>query len=217
MRIYIHTTPSSETLPFNNQELLLGVLHKWLGKNNVHDETSLYSFSWLQGGNPVSGGLRFPAGAEWFISMYDKKLLEQCVNGLKVSPEMFQGLVVSEVQIRETPVFGSRQTFYLASPVLIKHWDGQDLKHLTWEDKNADEVMTKTLSTKLDKTGVKAKATVRFDCSYARPKTKLIKINTIYNRCNFCPVIIEGDPEALAFAWDVGVGHSTGSGFGAVK
>lgn len=57
---------------------------------------------------------------------------------------------------------------------------------------------------------------VSFDKNYFNPKTKLVRINGIDSRANFCPVIIEGNPEAIRFAWNVGVGHSTGCGFGAI-
>ena len=57
---------------------------------------------------------------------------------------------------------------------------------------------------------------ISFDRNYLNRKTKLVRINGIENKANFCPVIVEGNPEAVAFAWNVGIGHSTGSGFGAI-
>lgn len=215
MRLHLTTTPGKETIPFNYQQLLLGVLHKWLGKNQAHDGTSLYSFSWLQQARVVKDGFQFPNGATWFTSMHERELLEQCLNGIKQSPEMFCGLSVREVQLQETPRFSGKQTFRLASPVLIKHWDGQTLRHLTWKDGElANQVMTQTLITKIEKAGIEAQATVAFDLTYPNPKTKLVTIRNIKNKASYCSVILEGDPEAIQFAWDVGIGHSTGSGFG---
>jgi CRISPR/Cas system endoribonuclease Cas6 (RAMP superfamily) len=34
---------------------------------------------------------------------------------------------------------------------------------------------------------------------------------------NWCPIIIKGKPETKLFAWNVGLGNSTGIGFGAIK
>ena len=34
MRIYLHTTPSQEIVPFNYQQKLSGVFYTWLGKMN---------------------------------------------------------------------------------------------------------------------------------------------------------------------------------------
>jgi CRISPR-associated endoribonuclease Cas6 len=39
----------------------------------------------------------------------------------------------------------------------------------------------------------------------------------IANKANWCPVIIKGRPETKLFAWNVGLGNSTGIGFGAIK
>ncbi|MGN9307593.1 CRISPR-associated endoribonuclease Cas6 [Enterococcus faecium] len=56
-----------------------------------------------------------------------------------------------------------------------------------------------------------------FDRTYYAAKTKLVYYKNIGNKTSICPVIIEGTPEQIAFAWNVGVGNSTGIGFGALK
>jgi len=58
---------------------------------------------------------------------------------------------------------------------------------------------------------------VRFDLSYHRAGTKLVTYKNIKNRANWCPVIINGKAETKSFAWEVGLGNSTGVGFGGVK
>lgn len=217
MRLHLKVSGSNDLVPHDYQQLLLGVLHKWLGINVIHNLISLYSFSWLQTAHKQRNGFLFPHETSWFISMYDHELLEQLLNGIKQSPEIFHGLSVQEVQIQKTPQFSGKQIFRLASPALIKHWKGESLKHLTWRDgKLASQVMTQTLTAKLNKVGIKAQATVAFDLTYPHPKTKLVTIHNIKNRASYCPIVLEGDPEAIQFAWDVGVGHSTGSGFGAL-
>ena len=50
MRIHLSTSANNELVPFNYQQKLIGVLHRWLGTNELHDKISLYSFSWLKGG-----------------------------------------------------------------------------------------------------------------------------------------------------------------------
>ena len=59
--------------------------------------------------------------------------------------------------------------------------------------------------------------TVAFDRSYSKAQSKTAKYKGIENRVNFCPVILKGSPKAIAFAWDVGIGNSTGIGFGALQ
>lgn len=72
MRIRIKTTSNEKILPFDYQGKLIGVIHKWLGNNELHDKISLYSFSWLLGGVMVDKkGYVFPNGAELLISFHD--------------------------------------------------------------------------------------------------------------------------------------------------
>ena len=53
MRIHISTTKNSSLVPFGYQQKLVGTIHKWIGNNSIHDSISLYSFSWLKGGEKV--------------------------------------------------------------------------------------------------------------------------------------------------------------------
>jgi len=56
MRLRLLLTPSCEPVPFTYPYRLAGVLHRWLGQNDWHDNLSLYSFGWLQGGRLGKGG-----------------------------------------------------------------------------------------------------------------------------------------------------------------
>ncbi len=60
MRIYLQLSANREIVPFNYQQSLVGAFHKWLGENELHDDISLYSLSWLSKGVPKKGGLDFP-------------------------------------------------------------------------------------------------------------------------------------------------------------
>ncbi|HRF40576.1 MAG TPA: CRISPR-associated endoribonuclease Cas6, partial [Saprospiraceae bacterium] len=85
-------------------------------------------------------------------------------------------------------------------------------------DEMADTYLTETLHAKLIRAGLDtAGVTVRFDENYTSPKTKLVSYRDLKIKATFCPVIITGSPEAIAFAWQVGVGNSTGIGFGALR
>jgi len=188
-----------------------------MGWNKIHDEISLYSLSWLQGGKMVKEGFSFPNNAKWFISFWDDEIGKQLINNAMKDPAVCCGMNVSEIQIQENPKFSLREKFIAASPIFIRKYDeNRKAIHLTYKDPEADNYLTETLKKKLKTAGLDYEVKVSFDKSYHNPKTKLVRINGIDNRANFCPVIIEGNPEAVSFAWNVGVGHSTGCGFGAI-
>lgn len=218
MRLHIRLSRNTKPVPFNYQHALVGTLHKWLGTNNVHDEVSLYSLSWLQGASVRGQGFDFPNGATMFVSAHDPEIIAAVVAGIDRDRSACYGMRVQEYTYQQAPHFGNRHRFVVSSPVLVRKFrQGGGIEHLPHDHEEADFWLTETLTTKLGRAGLPYSACARFDRSYRNAKTKLVTIKGIQNKANFCPVIIEGDAEALAFAWCVGVGHSTGCGFGALS
>jgi CRISPR-associated endoribonuclease Cas6 len=220
MRLHFQLSPNNEPVPFNYQHYLTGIFNKWLGDNHQHDEISLYSLNWLIGGNARDGHLEFPGGARWFISAYDASLIKKIEDSVLLNPEVCFGMKVIKMIEQETPSFGNYYAFKVGSPILAKSKmiEGK-VKHYIYSDIEADDILTATLRHKMDVGGLLSEhkqTTVRFDRSFRYAKTKLVKIKETANRASLCPVIIEGTPEAVQFAWNVGVGHGTGSGFGSL-
>ena len=222
MRLHFTLSPNQEPVPFDYQHFLTGAFHKWLGpRNDIHDSLSLYSLSWLGGSRILNGCLDFPHSARWFISFHDESLADRIVQGALAHPEVCCGMYVIRIEQQRTPHFSNHYTFKVASPVLAKssELDGK-IKHYIYSDPEADAALTTTLRHKIDKAGLGTEhnqVTVRFDRTYLTPKTKLVQIKQTANRASICPIIVEGTPEAVRFAWNVGVGHGTGSGFGALR
>lgn len=217
MRLHFYLTPNTQTVPFNYQHFLIGTFHKWMEWNEIHDEISLYSLSWLQCGKMAKDGFNFPNGAKWFISFWDEEIGKQLIMSAMKNPDVCCGMVVKEIQMQDTPQFSSKEKFIASSPVFIRKYDeNRKATHLLYDNEEADFYLTETLKKKLKTANLDYDVKVSFDKKYHSSKTKLVKINGIKSRANFCPVIIEGNPEAVRFAWNVGIGHSTGCGFGAI-
>lgn len=219
MRIHIRTTPNTEKVDFNYQHKLVGVLHKWLGSNDLHGKISLYSFSWLMNARSTEGGLNYPEGATFFVSFYEDQYLKQIIRTILDDPEMCYGMRVLDVTVEEEPDFLERTLFRTASPIFIRRYDEEKNKHYTYEDKESGELMKETLLHKMKLAGLPLDETlqIRFETSAPNKKIKLIDYRGIKNRVSqSCPVIIEGKPQTKAFAWNVGLGSSTGIGFGAI-
>ncbi len=222
MRLIIKVSKSKEIIDFNYQNLLTGCVHKWLGKNNLqHGGISLYSFSWLQNVDIVpKKGIKVKEGSYFILNFYKTDLIKTVVQSILDSPEMFFGIRVVDVTIKPVPQFSNKEHFLLASPVFIKRRDEKNGKsfHYTYLDKESEEYLTETLKRKADEAHLNTEGLrVYFDTSYHSPQTKIISYKNIKNKVSLCPVIVEGTPEVVAFAWEVGVGNSTGIGFGALK
>jgi CRISPR-associated endoribonuclease Cas6 len=221
MRLNLRLSGNTEPVPFDHLHQLTGALHKWLGWNEIHDELSLHSFSWLEGGRPGGGGLAFPRGATWALSFHDADAARRLLDGILSEPEVAYGMRVFEVQEQLVPAFSGRYRFKVAGPVVARARRGDGGRdYLMWDDPRAAEALTRVLRRKLEKAGFPPEhvdASVEFDRSYPGARSKLATIKGISHKASLCPVIVTGTPEAVRFAWEVGIGELTGSGFGAVR
>lgn len=217
MRIYIKTSPNRHIVPFNYQANLVGAFHKWLGENAYHDGLSLYSLSWLEHGKAAKDGLNFPEGGTFFVSSPEIQLIKRLIDGMRDKPEIAFGMHIRELILRPTPQFSGRERFHLQSPVLIKREIENTVQFFFPEDSSSDQYLTETMKHKMRLAGIEEPIHMQFDPNYLHPRKKLIDYKGIKNKGTLCPVIIEGSPEAIGFAWDVGIGNSTGIGFGAIR
>lgn len=218
MRIYFHLTPNTEPVPFNYQAALVGAFHRWLGENELHDDISLYSLSWLSNAQVRKGALDFPGGSTFYISAPSQELLASLIAGVQDGWHLRWGMSVNSVTLQRTPDFGSQQRFLTQSPVLVQRRDESGKqKYFFPHDEQSNDYLTETLRHKLRRAQLPEQVKVAFDPDYTNPKTKLVNYRGIKIRATACPVIVSGDPRAVQFAWEVGVGNSTGIGFGALR
>ncbi len=222
MRFRLHVSPNTTPVPFNHVHRLLGVLHKWLGPSNPeHDAMSIYSMGWLKGAETQNGALHFPHGATWALGFWGYDPTRRLSEGILADPELFCGMKVKAIEAVPLPDFESPHTFRVASPVIARrHRPDHSQEYLLWDDPRADAVLTHTLRKKLAAAGFSGEhreVVVSFDRSYRKAHAKLTTIKGIHHKGSLCPVTIAGTSEALTFAWTVGVGELTGSGFGALK
>lgn len=219
MRLHLKIKATQKILPYDHQHLLTGTIHKWIGcENKEHGNVSLYSFSQLQKGECALNGLVFKNNTEVFFSAYDSDLVKKVINGIKADPHMFHGLEVQEIYIHEDSDLSSRNLFYLASPIFIKRKINNNIEHILYDDSRANQFLEETLKMKMNFAGLSDDSLkIMFDRTSPFAKTKLINYDGIKNRTSWCSVIIEGKPETKLFAWNVGLGNSTGIGFGAIK
>jgi len=221
MRLHLYLA-TDQLVPFDYLPTLKSAFHFWTGHNDtLHNGLSRYSYSWLHGGRAGRGGIRFGEGASWFISAPDREVIHTLISGVLRAPDIGLGLRVRDVRLQETPEFAAgEQPFRVASPVFIKHEveKGRPADHLLPGHSLADELLTATLRHKLRKAGLNdTAAAVRFDPAYiTTAKRKLFQYKQVQCRGSICPVLVSGSAEQIQFAWEVGVGHSTGIGCGAL-
>ena len=163
--------------------------------------------------------IEFRDDSFFFISAWDDSIIKKIVGGILDDPTMFCGIKVNGVQIIDTPIFNESTRFIMASPVLLKYRESNNTyRYVTIEDDDFEEKLNTNFKDKLryagiDKDGVK----ISIDPDSTYRQTKMVTYNNIKNRASLVPLVIEGTQEQIEFAWSVGLGHSTGIGFGALK
>jgi len=220
MRLKIKLTKNTSIVPFDYQQKLVGTIHKWIEKNKEHGKQSVFSFSHLQKGELAKKGFNFPEGSVIFVSSTNNELLTKIYKGIKTDSSLFNGLCVYEIDIIPDPEFRNKERFSMLSPLLIKQWvgKGEKHKHLTFEDNDADKILTENVKKRLIYNGIPDETLIiTFDRTYQGKKTKVINYRGVGNKTSVCPIIIEGKLETMKFLWNNGVGHSTGIGFGCLK
>jgi CRISPR-associated endoribonuclease Cas6 len=126
-------------------------------------------------------------------------------------------MVITSLTLEKEPIFETENRFQVASPVFIKRLVEGKTKFYYPTDDEANTLLTETLINKLKKAGLNHEGVkARFDENYQNFAIKGAIYKGIQNKGTICPVIIKGTPEQLAFAWNVGVGSSTGIGFGSL-
>lgn len=219
MRIYLSLEQNNKIVPYNYQNLLTGAIHKWLGKDNSeHGQTGVLSFSWLQNTKATKEGINLSNNSFLFISAWDDSIIKKIVSGILDDPTMFCGIKVSGVQIANTPGFKNSTSFLMASPVLLKWRDNGALRYVTIEDEDFEEKLNINFKNKLQNAGLDTEGIkISIDPNSTYRQTKMVTYNGIKNRTSLVPIVIEGTTEQISFAWSVGLGNSTGIGFGALK
>lgn len=217
MRLYLKLSRNKQAVPFGYMPNLVGTLHKWLGINDLHGKTSLYSCSWLEKAKRKENALHFPNGSTWFISAYDDTLIKNILKGILEDANVAFGMRVLDVVIQDTPSFSNEAYFHVGSPVFVKKQAEGSQIHLSYQEAEANDLMTATLKTKLKEANLATEGvSVCFDTAFETAKTQVCHYKGVKNKANLCPIIVKGSPEQIAFAWNVGVGHSTGIGFGSL-
>ncbi len=227
MKLRVEFTKNNEPVPFTYVSNLNGYLHKILGNNNkYHDDLSLYSTSFLHGGKAAKDKktLDFSKGAIWYISSPDNQFIDNFVRNAYQNIEFAFGMELRSINVIETKLKndGGFYSIRTKSPILLKQKDYvlKRNNYYTYMDSLdfTSTLMKNLVIKKAEKFGLKFNADdfdVFFDYEYQTKKIKWIVVKSISNKTSICPILIKTKNSQIAeFIYDIGIGHSTGSGFG---
>ncbi|HWY09827.1 MAG TPA: CRISPR-associated endoribonuclease Cas6 [Bacteroidia bacterium] len=243
MRIKVNFTKSTEDVP-NNNSVVLEYLHRCLGRNNkYHDRISDYNISHLYGGVLCENRnfLTFPDGGYFVLSSMNTEFINNFLLGLMKNSDMKFGMKFSSVDNIEEKFYDGWNYFAVLSPFIIKKIYGKnDYSFMTlngeykridnkWElinteDYNFEEVLKSYLINKISKIDASLDLStfeIKIPKFYKgnlehKHKVRKVVVKNVVNYANQCHLDILCSKKVAELLYNIGMGQSTGAGFGTI-
>jgi len=219
MIIDIFLTSPTMDVPINNQTIINGFIHAILGKDNKwHDKFSTYSISSLQGGRLAGDkkNLVFPGEPCITVASENHEFISDLMLGLSTTTASAYGMTYKRVGVRDFKIGKNYDIIYTTSPILLI----KDRWKLTIDKNNVGayvDALTEHCKKKLKHEGI-VDDTFEIKIKYPEyAKTKCVWVGDIFNVCTICNMMVFGREKTRRTLYNLGLGGSTGSGFGSVK
>lgn len=230
MRVIINFTENKELVPIVNQSMINSYIHKCIGVNNeYHDTKSNYCISSLYGGklNDDKKTLSFKNGGHIAVTSNDEIFLDLIISGVMTNPNLFWGMEFINFDFIKEDFIGSDfkkkidmwHYFSTLSPFIIKKYsDKSKYTFSTLNDEDFEETVKNHVITKLSKIyeGINLKDFNLIIPKNDSHKVKKILVKNVINKANQCQIAIFCKPDVAEKIYNMGIGQSTGSGFGTI-
>ena len=222
MRIKIKFSKNTGDVPVHNQAILNSYIHKCLGVNNVyHDAKSDYNISHLYGGklNVETNMLSFEDGGYIVISSKDSEFINKILIGVINNPILTGGMSFAGVDHMSEQFVNGWNYFATLSPFIIKKYVEKSVySFVTLKDEDFEGQVKTYLLNKISKIDAKLDLS-DFDVKIPvndKHKVKRILVKNVINSGNLCHISIHTNKKVAELLYNIGIGQSTGSGFGTI-
>jgi len=223
MRLKINFSKNLTSVRINNQsDVNYFIYTKCLGKNNkYHNAKNDYSISNLYGGklNLDKKTLSFNNGGFIIISSKNEEFLNDIIKGLYNNDVLFNGMKFINIEFISENFYDGWNYFSTLSPFIIKKYISKDkYDFYTFNDDNFNEIITERTKNKLLKINNKLNLS-EFKIEilkHNKHKIKKILIKNVKNYANQCQINIFCKKEVAELIYNLGIGQSTGCGFGTI-
>lgn len=224
MIIKINFTKPNTIIPVSNQKELNSYIHKCVGVNNkFHDAYSNYCISSLQGGrlNKITNNLEFEDAPYILFTMHDgnSEFANAFMNGVMKDKFTLFDMHYKNIEYKDFEVNEYYDIVYTVSPILLKKYNkeqGKDIK-ISVIDDGFIETLKEHCIKKLKNNGIEDST---FDIEFhnmEKSKVKKIMVGDTFNICSMCSLVVRGEKKTRKILYNLGIGNSTGSGFGMIK
>ena len=213
-------TSKGFTTTLANQQLVSSFIHNVLGDNNkYHDTFSSYAISSIQGGCLKGDKIEFNNGGYIQISSPNSEFLNDFFVNVssRINTEIANGIYLKSFEFKEFDCDEYYDVIHTISPVRLKNSDDIEI---TIDDESFLKVLTEKTIAKLKKwdTDIDLRG---FKIELYKPenaKSKLISVkDNTYTKASLIRLVIKGNKITRRVLYNLGIGQSTGCGFGSVK
>ena len=222
MRVKLNITGNTTPVP-NNQMYVNSYIHKCLGVNNeYHDKYSDYSCSHLYGGrvNKKDNTLDFPNGGYIVFTTDKPEILSKLMLGALSNKEFGFGMEFGGFDHISESFRDGWNHLSTLSPILLKEQNEETGRGVfkTIQDSDFSELLTNRTKNKLEKIDPTLDLS---DFKIVVPnhpahKVKTVMVKHIFNLTSSCQVSIFTNKKVMDKLYNLGLGQSTGSGFGGI-
>jgi len=222
MRIIFEFTENTSLVPINNQSYMNYYIQKCLGDNNkYHDSKNDYSISSLYGGKLTDDELHlsFKNGGIIVVTSKNEEFLNTLICGVMSNKELKWGMKFDKINFISEIFRNGWNHFATLSPFIIKKYiDKKNYTFSTLNDSDFVDTVKKHIIKKLSKiyNGINL---TDFDVkiiNHPSHKVKKIMVKNVKNEANQCQVSIFCSSDVAEKIYNLGIGQSTGSGFGTI-
>jgi CRISPR-associated endoribonuclease Cas6 len=221
MRIKILLSATTEELPINHQHIVNSFIHRVLGKNNeYHDAKNEYSISSLQGGKLIGGtkNISFLHGGYITISSLNEGFINNILLKLYMT-SFYCDIKVIGVEFIDEDFYNGWNHFVTLSPFVIKKYESKKVYGFhTLEDEGFEEVVKNHLISKISKINPKLDLS-DFEVSipkHVNHKISRVIVKNVLNISNSLHISIKTNKKVAELIYNIGLGQSTGCGFGTI-
>lgn len=218
MRIVISFTRTNKKVPRNNS-IITSWFHKMLGHNKHHDNQSVYSISPLLGGTVEKDEPRyekFNRGGYIIISTSDSELIYDILSK-SIGTEIFDGMEAYKIDKIDNKFYNDQTEMFFRttkSGLVLKSHTGNSFT--TLNDENFEELLNERTLAKIKKINPNIDTT-DFKIEVVEHKHNKV-FNTIMKNAKIpasnVTVKISGNKDIFEMLYDLGLGNSTGCGYG---
>lgn len=218
MRIIITFKPSMIEIPAKeNINLVKSYLHKLIGENNkYHGKPSLYSITPLMRGkyNKKNKSFSFPNGTYIIFSTIDQELMDVVLSNI-YEINFGNNLELFGVDVIEESFTDGNNYVTTLSPILLRDGNHKEITYLN-KDKFETLLTEKTIKKlyHVDKKLNLKDFSIKLTNDDTYNKINIIPVNKIPNTASKCNLVINTNKRVMKILYNLGLGISTGCGFG---